>query len=167
MPRERLKLALDTDVALALGFERERLHLFREVARDQGCGFVLTPTVLAQLHILLTGSDTELADAATCVLRERRVWDIQAVVFDSPAENKRIEAIARHLRQKAWLPWSEYRDALVVAECSVACIPMLVVFDTDYPPAKFNPHLFASLVSINAAPVTVWKPEELLDYWAR
>src|SRR5438045_6445124 len=121
----RKQLALDTNLLLNLAAEKEFAHDFRERFQSAGYALRFSPTVLAELVAAeMEGNEAEqqLAGAA---LSNAAAWQIRP--FDLTSVEQAIAGeFARKLLHSALLPPEELNDALILAETSVAAIPMLV-----------------------------------------
>jgi hypothetical protein len=109
-----------------LARDRDFAHDFVEVFRARGYGIALPPTVAYELHILHTKGasplDRELARRALLHLIR---WGVQPFDLDSTAEAI-AERFAERLLRQGLIPEDEFDDGLILAETSVARIPLLV-----------------------------------------
>ncbi|MBI2948799.1 MAG: PIN domain-containing protein [Verrucomicrobia bacterium] len=160
LPNAERWLALDTSVFIDLGDGDEVAHRCRECALEHGRGFALPPTALAEsLHHQKHARDAVLRVAAETALRRRSEWAIHPLELPTLAKARAIEALAARLRERGWLREFDYRDSLILAETSVAGIPVLVVSDNDFP--RHNDLLRLTLLNTGANPVAVYAPEQL------
>lgn len=122
------QLSLDTNVLLDLAKPQDFAHEFREEFQRRGYDLMLAPTVLLELEYLLTyGSPSErkLAQKAS---EQVTMWQITA--FDLPEVRLAIaEQFSRRLQHQGLLPAEEFNDGLILAETSLASIPMLATSD--------------------------------------
>ena len=125
----RKQLSLDANLIFDLAEGKDFAHDFREEFQSRGYRLLLPPTVRHELHTIYTDgaspTDRELARSALVILRS---WGIQPFDLDSTAE-----AIARRftrdLLDRRLLPEEEFNDGLILAESSMAEIPLLVTSD--------------------------------------
>ncbi|MGH7943338.1 MAG: hypothetical protein ACREFR_19945 [Limisphaerales bacterium] len=104
-------------------------HTFREVFQESGYILRVPPTVIQELtfHALKSGGSD--GDRALRALQQMRKWEI--LPFDLlPAGHAIAEQFFRKLNNKGFLD-GEFNDGLILAETSLACIPMLVTSDSD------------------------------------
>ena len=122
------QLSLDTNVLLDFARGRDFAHEFREEFQRRGYSLLLAPTVLAELEYLLTfgtGSERALALKAS---EKGEVWQLTA--FDLPEVRLTLaEHFARGLQDRNLVPLDEFNDGLILAESSLAEIPLLVTSD--------------------------------------
>lgn len=124
----RKQLALDTNLLLNLAAEKEFAHDFRDRFQSSGYALRFPPTVLAELVAAeVEGDETEqqLAGLAlnNAAARQIRPFDLASV------EQAIASQFARQLLHSALLPPEEVNDALILAETSVAAIPLLATSD--------------------------------------
>jgi len=122
------QLALDTNLPLDLAESQDFAHEFREEFQQHGYVLLLPPTVLAELEYLIRfGEETNsrLAEAAS---RQLEAWRLTP--FDLPEVHHTIaEQFARRLQELRLIPEEEFHDGLILAETSLAGIPLLVTSD--------------------------------------
>ncbi len=127
--KPRRHLALDTNVLLDLAGGADFAYDFKEVFQGNGYVLRLGPTVVAELHEQLVNGATERKrDLAGKALARIPEWDIQPLSL-SAAESAIAEIFAQGLLDKKLLPEAEHNDALILAETSLAGIPLLVTSD--------------------------------------
>jgi len=90
-------------------------------------------------------------------------WKIQASLPARPAERAAAEQLAAWLRERGWIPSSQYRDSLIIAEASIARVPLLVTTDPHF--FSDNGKLALSFSLIDARPVAVYRPSQLVRFW--
>jgi predicted nucleic acid-binding protein len=154
------QLSLDTNVLLDLAGPQDFAHDFREEFQARRYALLLTPTVLLELEFLLTyGSPTEKA-LAQKASDQIEAWQITP--FDLPEVRLAIaEQFARRLQHQGLLPVEEFNDGLILAETSLADIPMLATSDKHLLDIDEN----ALLLAFNEAyllPVHPVHPKRLL-----
>lgn len=124
----RKKLSLDTNVLFDLAGGVDFAHDFRETYQRKGDILVICPTVVAELSFLRDEGDVEERRLAGRSLARLGEWDIQ--VF--PLTHLQLDLarrLAAILGERRLLPAAEFNDAVIVAETSVAGIPLVVSSD--------------------------------------
>ena len=124
----RKPLAVDTNLLLDLARGFDAAHEMREVFQAAGYTLLAGPTVFEELGFAaLRGNESERALAQRAVAQAAK-WGIQP--FDlSDVERTIAERFAARLLDRGLLPEEEFNDALILAETSVAGIPLLVTSD--------------------------------------
>lgn len=123
------KLSVDANLVFDLARKREFAHEFREVFQARGYVLVLPPTAVYEVHIIRTDGDKAAdRDLATTALRNLKQWGIRPFDLDDTSEAI-AEEFARSLLRKHLIPEDELDDGLILAETSLAKIPMLVTSD--------------------------------------
>ena len=127
-PRQK-QLALDTNILFDLADEVDAAHDFRETFKRAGYVFRIGPTVVQELAFCsCEHKDKRHRQLAETALRNALSWDITP--FDLQAVAHGIaEGFAKRLIQDELLPDTEYNDGLILAETSLAQIPILVTSD--------------------------------------
>lgn len=136
MPLERdrpRRLSLDTNVLVGFGERRPSLLDFLTLACEIGHELCVTETTLAETeHLARAAEDASLRRAAQCALDLRAEWKIQGSLPATPADRTAAEQLAAWLRKRGWIPASQYRDSLIIAEASIARVPILVTTDPHF-----------------------------------
>ncbi|HOB99944.1 MAG TPA: hypothetical protein PKM43_14540 [Verrucomicrobiota bacterium] len=127
MPRKQL--SLDANLVFDLAEERDFAHEFREVFLGRGYRLFLPPTALIELDFLSAegGTSAERALAREGLLNLRR-WGIHPFDLDSTAEGV-ARRFAGRIRELRLVPEEEVNDGLILAETSLADIPLLITSD--------------------------------------
>ena len=129
MAAQKKQLSLDANLVFDLAADKDFAHDFRELFQRKGYGLVLPPTAAHELHVIFTEGDSaaerELARTALTHLKQ---WGIRPFDMDSAAEAI-CEQFVRGLLRRRLLPEDEFNDGLILAETSLAGIPMLVTSD--------------------------------------
>src|SRR5439155_19887911 len=124
----RKRFALDSNLLMDLAGEEDYAHTFREEFQQRGYSLWLPPTVAHELlHASETKSDPDAAVAGSA-LAQLLDWQIFPLGLSS-LDVGIAEAFARNLIHSRLLPPEEYHDALILAESSLAAIPVLVSSD--------------------------------------
>jgi predicted nucleic acid-binding protein len=159
-PGPKKRFALDSNILIDLADNEDYAHTFREEFQERGYTLWLPPTVA---HELLHASETKTApDAALAraALSQSLAWQILPISLASP-DSGIAEIFARDLVGSGLLPPEEYNDALILAETSLAEIPVLVTSDhhlLDIPEDR----LLVSLNDADLYPTRVAHPKGLL-----
>lgn len=99
-----------------------------EVLRAKGWSVFLPPTALAELRLLATHSNPEVARLARKAAAELEQWDIQAFPL-TEIEETLAESLSRRLVAADLLPVEEWSDGIILGEASLAGMPLLVTSD--------------------------------------
>ncbi len=104
-------------------------HAFREAFQDFSYAFRLPPTAALELHENSLHAPTpRKRQLARIALSKLRVWGVRT--FDlSPIQQAIAERFALKLAERRLLPTEEFNDAVILAESSLAEIPLLVTSD--------------------------------------
>ena len=126
---QRKQLALDTNVLFDLAEGLNAAHDFRETFLSAKYALRVPPTVVQELVFATEHADDGHArQLAELALTSMLNWGINP--FDLVAVGHGLtEAFAERLIKKGLLPESEYNDGLILAETSLAAIPILVTSD--------------------------------------
>jgi predicted nucleic acid-binding protein len=122
------QLSLDTNVLLDLAKPQDFAHELREEFQERGYALLLAPTVLIEVECLLTDGSPDEKKLAQRAVDTVRAWQLTA--FDLPEVHLAIaEEFSRRLQRQDLLPTEEFNDGLILAETSLAGIPLLVTSD--------------------------------------
>jgi hypothetical protein len=129
MAAQKKQLSLDANFVFDLAADKDFAHDFREIFQRKGYALVLPPTAAHELHLIFThgGSAAERELARTALTRLLQ-WGIRPFDLDSTAEAIGGQFV-RGLLQQRLLPEDEFNDGLILAETSLAKIPLLVTSD--------------------------------------
>src|SRR6266700_22903 len=122
------RLSLDTNLLFDLADEKDFAHDFRETYQRKGYALVICPTVVAELYFLREHGDNEEQRLASLSLGQIASWDIQ--VF--PLTGVQLDIAWRFagaVVARGLLPENEINDSRILAETTVAAIPLLVSSD--------------------------------------
>jgi hypothetical protein len=129
MAAQKRQLSLDTNLIFDLAGNEDFAHDFREMFQDKGYALAVPPTAVHELHVIFTNSDSEAErELARTALTHLRQWGIRPFDLDSAAEAV-CEQFVRGLLRKRLIPEREFNDGLILAETSLADIPLLVTSD--------------------------------------
>jgi predicted nucleic acid-binding protein len=154
------RLALDSNVLIDLAAQEDYAHDFREVFQERGYSLWLPPTVAHELLYAAENKaqlDALLAHSALAQLLD---WQVSPIGL-SPVDNAIADVFARRLTGSGLLPPDEYNDGLILAESSLARIPVLVSSDhhlLEIPEDR----LLVCLNDADLTPVRVAHPKGLL-----
>ena len=157
---QKKRLALDTNLLLDLSRGHDFAHDFRAVFQSAGYALLTGPTVFRELAFAaLYGQEPERSLARTAVERAA-AWHI--LPFNLTLLDQSIaDRFAEKLLETRLLPWSERNDALILAETSLAAIPLLVTSDKRLLHMDEDPLLLA-FNEADLPPVRVPHPKGLL-----
>jgi hypothetical protein len=129
MAARKKELSLDANIVFDLARDRDFAHDFREVFHTKGYALLLPPTAVHELHVIFTDGDNEAErELARTGLTCLKQWGIRPFDLDSAAEAICEQFVRRLLRQRL-IPEDEFNDGLILAETSLAEIPLLVTSD--------------------------------------
>ena len=161
MAAQKKQLSLDANIVFDLARDKDFAHDFREIFQSKGYALVLPPTAAQELHVIFTGGDSEAdRELARTGLTRLTQWGIRPFDLDSAAEAI-CEQFVRGLLGQRLLPEDEFNDGLILAETSMAEIPLLVTSDKHL----LNIDEDALLLAFNEAdlsPVRPVHPKRLL-----
>jgi len=161
MAVQKKQLSLDANIVFDLAGGKDFAHDFREVFQSKGYALVLPPTAAHELHVIFTDGDSEAErELARTGLTHMKQWGIRPFDLDSAAEAI-CEQFVRGLLGQRLIPEDEFNDGLILAETSLAEIPLLVTSDKHL----LNIDEDALLLAFNAAdlsPVRPVHPKRLL-----
>lgn len=122
------QLALDANLLLDLAEEQDFAHDFREEFQSRGYEFLLPPTAAIELNILSLQGGEPQRSLALRALQELRAW--KCLPFSLSDTSLAIaEQFRWRLSELQLIPDEEWGDGLILAETSLAHIPMLVTSD--------------------------------------
>jgi hypothetical protein len=129
MAAPKKQLSLDTNFVFDLAADKEFAHDFREIFQSKGYALVLPPTAAHELHFIFTHGDSAAErEMARTALTHLLQWGIRPFDLDSTAEAIGEQFMRGLIRQRL-LPEDEINDGLILAETSLAKIPLLVTSD--------------------------------------
>ena len=129
MAAQKKQLSLDANIVFDLARDKDFAHDFREIFQSKGYALVLPPTAAQELHVIFTDGDSEAdRELARTGLTRLTQWGIRPFDLDSAAEAI-CEQFVRGLLGQRLLPEDEFNDGLILAETSLAEIPLLVTSD--------------------------------------
>lgn len=121
-------LALDTNLLLDLAGERDFAHEFREEFSSRGYSLLVPPTVVAELAFFASLKDAPQQEIANVALEKMGVWKCQPFILSSTQLAIAIRFAAR-LMESSLIPETEQNDGKILAQTSLARIPLLVTSD--------------------------------------
>jgi PIN domain len=121
-------LALDTNLLLDLAEGNDFAHDFREVFAGRGYSLVVPPTVLAELEALAMAGRTPQCHFADKALEELGAWECQPFAL-SATRLATAHRFAERLLDMRLIPETERNDGKILAQTSLARIPLLVTSD--------------------------------------
>jgi len=127
-PSPKKSLALDTNLLLDLAGEKDFAHEFKEEFSKRGYALLVPPTVVAELTFFALLKDAPQQDLASVALEKIGVWKCQPFALSS-TELTIAMRFAGRLIEAALIPDSEQNDGKILAQTSLARIPLLVTSD--------------------------------------
>jgi predicted nucleic acid-binding protein len=125
----RKRLALDTNLVLDLAEGAEFAHAFRELFQERGYVLYVSPTVVTELNEnRVHQSSAFKRKLSLTALLNLRSWGLRPFEL-APLQTAIAERFASKLLEKRLLPEEELSDAMILAETSLAQIPLLVTSD--------------------------------------
>ncbi len=121
-------LALDTNLLLDLAEEKDFAPDFREEFAGRGYHFLVPPTVLAELEVLETSERAPQCHFADVALTELASWRCQPFAL-SATEFAVAYRFGERLLDLRLIPEAERNDGKILAQASLAHIPLLVTSD--------------------------------------
>jgi hypothetical protein len=121
-------LALDTNVLLDLAAETDFAHDFKDEFRVRGYSLLIPPTVVAELAFLASSGTAELRELADVALNKVCDWKCQPFILSSTELTIAVRFAAR-LINASLIPQTEQNDGKILAQTSLAKIPLLVTSD--------------------------------------
>lgn len=122
------QLALDANLVFDLAAGKDFAQTFREVFQERGYQLRIPPTVVQEITYAAfrkSGAEQRLAFEG---LRSMR--SLGLVPYDLKSVGHGItEQFSRKLMGKGLLPTTEFNDGVILAETSLAAIPVLVTSD--------------------------------------
>ena len=99
------------------------------IFQSKGSSLVLPPTAVHELHVIFTDGDNKAErELARTGLTHLKQWGIRPFDLDSAAEAI-CQQFVRGLLEQRLIPEDEFNDGLILAETSMAEIPLLVTSD--------------------------------------
>ena len=121
-------LALDTNLLLDLAGEKDFAHEFKEEFSRRGYSLFVPPTVIAELAFFSSLKDAPQQEIACVALEKIGVWKCQPFTLSSTQLAIALRFAAR-LMDSSLIPVTEQNDGKILAQTSLAKIPLLVTSD--------------------------------------
>ena len=121
-------LALDTNLLLDLAEGKDFAHEFKEEFSRRNYSLFVPPTVVAELAFFVSLQDAPQHEIARVALEKIGVWKCQPFALSSTQLAIGIR-FATRLMDAALIPETEPNDGKILAQTSLAGIPMLVTSD--------------------------------------
>ena len=153
-------LALDTNLLLDLAGEKDFAHEFREEFFSRHYSLFVPPTVVAELAFFASLKNAPQHEIATVALSKISSWKCQPFALSSTQLAIAIRFAAR-LMDTALIPETEPNDGKILAQTSLAGIPLLVTSDKHLLNIDENALLLA-FNEADLAPVHPVHPKNLL-----
>jgi predicted nucleic acid-binding protein len=121
-------LALDTNLLLDLTGKKDFAHEFKEEFSNRGYSLLVPPTVVAELAFFASLENAPQHELANVALEKIHHWKCQPFTLSSTELAISIRFAAR-LIDASLLPETEQNDGKILAQTSLAKIPLLVTSD--------------------------------------
>jgi predicted nucleic acid-binding protein len=121
-------LALDTNLLLDLAANKDFAHEFKEEFSSRGYSLLAPPTVVAELAFFASLEDAPQQELANVALGKMSLWKCQPFALSSIQLAIAIRFAAR-LIDSSLIPETEQNDGKILAQTSLAKIPLLVTSD--------------------------------------
>ena len=121
-------LALDTNLLLDLAAAEDFAHEFKEEFSRRDYSLFVPPTVVAELAFFAALKDAPQQEIATTALQKIGVWKCQPFTLSSTQLAIALRFAAR-LMDSSLIPETEQNDGKILAQTSLAGIPLLVTSD--------------------------------------
>jgi predicted nucleic acid-binding protein len=121
-------LALDTNLLIDLAGEKDFAHEFKEEFSSRGYSLLIPPTVVAELAFFASLKGASQHDIANIALEKIGVWKCQPFALSS-TQLTIAAGFAARLADCSLIPESEQNDGKILAQTSLASIPLLVTSD--------------------------------------
>ena len=121
-------LALDTNLLLDLAGQKDFAHEFKEEFASRGYCLLVPPTVIAELAFFSTLKSAPQQEIANVALEKIGLWKCQPFTLSSTQLAISIRFAAR-LIESSLIPETEQNDGKILAQTSLARIPLLVTSD--------------------------------------
>ena len=121
-------LALDTNLLLDLAAGEDFAHDFKDEFSGRGYALLTPPTVIAELAFFASLKDVPQRELADVALGKIHEWKCQPFTLSS-TELAIATRFAARLIQALLIPETETNDGKILAQTSLAKIPLLVTSD--------------------------------------
>ncbi|MDD5141009.1 MAG: PIN domain-containing protein [Verrucomicrobiales bacterium] len=121
-------LALDTNLLLDLAGKKDFAHEFKDEFSSRGYSLLVPPTVIAELAFFSSLKDAPQHEIANVALEKMSAWKCQPFTLSSTQLAIAIRFAAR-LMESSLIPETEQNDGKILAQTSLAKIPLLVTSD--------------------------------------
>jgi predicted nucleic acid-binding protein len=121
-------LALDTNLLLDLAGQEDFAHEFKEEFSRRDYSLFVPPTVVAELAFFATLKDAPQQEIAAQALQKISFWKCQPITLSS-TQLAIAMRFATRLMESSLIPETEQNDGKILAQTSLAGIPMLVTSD--------------------------------------
>jgi len=121
-------LALDTNLLLDLAGEKDFAHEFREEFFSRGYSLLVPPSAVAELAFFASLKGAPQKKIADTALEKLTVWKCQPFTLSS-TDLAIATRFATRLMDLSLIPETEQNDGKILAQTSLAKIPLLVTSD--------------------------------------
>lgn len=153
-------LALDTNLLLDLAGAEDFAHDFKDTFFERGYSLLVPPTVIAELAFFAASPEMPQQKLADLALGKARDWKCQPFTLSS-TELAIARQFAARLIHSSLIPETEQNDGKILAQTSLAKIPLLVTSDKHLLDTDENALLLA-FSDADLMPVHPAHPKRLL-----
>jgi len=153
-------LALDTNLLLDLAGEEDFAHEFKEGFSRRGYTLLVPPTVVAELEFFASQKDAPQHEIANVALEKMSGWECQPFTLSS-TQLVIATQFASRLMESSLIPETERNDGKILAQASLAEIPLLVTSDGHLLTIDEDALLLA-FIEADLSPVRPVHPKRLL-----
>jgi predicted nucleic acid-binding protein len=121
-------LALDTNLLLDLAGNKDFAHEFKDEFSSRGYSLLVPPTVVAELAFFSSLKNAPQHAIANTALEKMRAWKCEPFILSSTQLAIAVRFAAR-LIESSLIPETEPNDGKILAQTSLAKIPLLVTAD--------------------------------------
>jgi hypothetical protein len=161
VPTPSKRLAFDANILIDIALGVDAILTLHEVLSERKTAIEISPTVVQEMSHLLDDPNRDLSKAALTALQSLRTWGVKP--FDLVAVGHGItEQFSRELIERKLLPREEFHDGCILAEVSLAKIPLLITSDNHLLSIE-QTDLNAAFCSKDLDIVTVMSPRQILQ----
>jgi hypothetical protein len=158
------RLALDANLPLDLAADFDFAHDFRQDFQARGYSLLLPPTAAEEIWLIHRNHNHSQQRLATKALRSLTKWGVELLelkAYLQPVAKSIGRRFADSLIRAGHLPSGEINDGIILAETSLAEIPVLVTRDKHLLDIE-EVELLVCLQAADLAPVRPTHPRLLL-----
>ena len=160
------RLAVDSNILFDLAAESDFAHTFIEVFQERGYSIKVPPTAIQEVTFIAferpARTATEISERGLACIALKKMLSWGLMPFDLiPVGHGITEQFVNKLQNLGHLPDDEFNDGLILAETSLACVPVLLTNDTHLTSID-STQLRICFESADLMPVIVTRPGTML-----